>query len=62
VDLEPSFLEIARAKVPTGRFVVDNKVCRMSVSAQEGRDAIMPFHYLVATRGGVTSRVSRKRS
>ena len=127
VDLEPSFLEIARVKVPTGRFVVgdmadfdlgrrydavlclfsaigyllefprlvsalrcfgrhlrpggvalvepwftpdawrvgsihmqtaerdDLKVCRMSVSAQEGRDAIMPFHYLVATRGGVES-------
>mgnify|MGYP001347424783 CR=1 FL=1 len=127
VDLEPSFLEIARVKVPSGRFVVgdmadfdlgrqydavlclfsaigyllehprlvsalrcfgrhlrpggvaliepwftpdawrvgsihmqtaerdDLKVCRMTVSTREGRDAIMPFHYLVATRDGVES-------
>jgi hypothetical protein len=33
----------------------DLKVCRMTVSAQEGRDALMPFHYLVATPGGVES-------
>jgi SAM-dependent methyltransferase len=127
LDLEPSFIDIARVKVPTGRFAVadmadfdlgrrydavlclfsaigylledqrlvsalrcfgrhlrpggvalvepwftpedwrvgaihmqtagrdDLKVCRMSVSAREGRDAIMPFHYLVATRNGVES-------
>lgn len=125
VDLEPSLLEIARVKVPSGRFVVgdmadfdlgrrydavlclfsaigyllefprlvsalrcfgrhlrpggvaliepwftpdawrvgsvhmqtaesdDLKVCRMTVSGREGPDAIMPFHYMVATRDGV---------
>lgn len=127
VDLEPSLLDIARVKVPSGRFVAgdmadfdlgrryhavlclfsaigylleyprlvaalrcfgrhlrpggvalvepwftpdawrvgsvhmqtaerdDRKVCRMTVSAREGDIAVMPFHYLVATREGVES-------
>jgi SAM-dependent methyltransferase len=127
IDIEPSFLEIARAKVPTGRFVAadmcdfdlerqydavlclfsaigyvleyprlvsalrcfrrhlrpggvalvepwfapdawrvgsihmqtaerdDIKICRMTVSGQEGSVAVMPFHYMVATRDGVES-------
>ncbi len=127
LDLEPLFLEIARAKVPSGRFVPGDmadfdlgrqydavlclfsaigylredarlvsalrcfgrhlrpngvalvepwftpeewrvgaihmqtaetseiKVCRMNVSGREGRDAVMPFHYLVATPAGIES-------